>query len=463
MIQYLLIILIFNRFYIMEIINNFIFVYNLYKIYNKYPNIDDYEINNLIKSIDNLGIFAIKLVQWGLTRVKIYNKNIPITLEKLEKYYEDCPTHSDSYTYKILKNEYNYDFKDRFNITLIASGSIAQVYKLTDRNTNKHFALKIIHPYLKTKLFISKCVILSLLNFYKFISGSNLIYLDLSEFFEHINTQLDFNKEYNYQNYFYNTFRNKFIVIPKPIFRTKNTLIMTYIDGIKFNDLEESLYKKTLIIQHLKIFGLNCFYKQKYIHADLHNGNWKVMYNKKLKHYQIIVYDFGLCYDSSKFNMFSLREQLSKGNVETMSTEVVDVILNKSIDRNMGQFKMYSNKFTKIMQDSNYIDTMDFTLIIPMVYKFSVDNNIKINGNVLLLLLIMVVNDNNVNKLKEKVSHTNNNLENYDYPRMLYYCDTQNLYPELREHLHNYIDKNKTKQCLFNYLDEKYAHLNSSD
>ena len=238
---------------------------------------------------------------------------------------------------------------------------------------------------------------------------------------------------------------------------------MKYVDGTKFDDLKESLYKKAGIIQNLKLFSLDCYYKQKYIHADLHNGNWKVRYNDKLQHYQIIIYDYGLCYNSSNFNMFSLRETLSEGNIELLTDHVLDLILDKSIGRDTAKYSLYKQRFIKIMEEKDYIDTMEFTLIIPMIYRFTVDNNLKINGNVLLLLLLMLVNDNNVNKLREKVSIKNNNLENYDYPRMLYYCDKNNLYPELRSHVKKYIDKHQTSQCLFNYIDQKYAHLDSSD
>ena len=115
------------------------------------------------------------------------------------------------------------------------------------------------------------------------------------------------------------------------------------------------------------------------------------------------------------------------------------------------------------MEETNYIKTMDFTLIIPILCKFLIDNHIKINSDLLLLFILIIVFDNNISKLKEKVSEFNNNLENYDYPRMLYYCKTYNLYKNIELHIENYLNKNKTTQCLFNYIDDKYAHLNSSD
>ena len=129
MIYYLLFIflIIICKFYFIEIIYNFIFLFNLYKLYYNYPTINSNHIDNLIKSIDNLGIFAIKLVQWGLARFKLYNKDTTLNFDRLEKYYEQCPIHSDNYTYNVLYNEYKFDFRNKFSLKLIASGSIASI------------------------------------------------------------------------------------------------------------------------------------------------------------------------------------------------------------------------------------------------------------------------------------------------------------------------------------------------
>ena len=293
MIYYLLFIFLIMtcKFYFIEIMYNFIFLFNIYKLYYNYPTISSNHIDNLIKSIDNLGVFAIKLVQWGLARFKLYNKDTKINFDKLEKYYEQCPIHNDNYTYNILYNEYSYDFRNKFNLKVIASGSIAQVYKLTLLKNNKTYALKIIHPDLRIKLFISKVIIKTLITTYKFISRSKLIYLDLTSFFNCIDSQLDLRKEYNYQTYLYENLRNKFVIIPKPIISTKNTLIMAFIEGEKFDDLDISYYKKAKIIQDLKMFSFSSYYNKKFVHADLHNGNWKVKYNSKINHYQLIIYD----------------------------------------------------------------------------------------------------------------------------------------------------------------------------
>lgn len=450
-----------SRSYFYEVYNNLKFISNIYNIYREYPNINNNSIDNLTHSIDKLGIFAIKLVQWGLTRIKLYDQDLNNNFDKLEKYYEDCPKHDDSFTYKTLIKDYNVDFTKYYEFEVIASGSIAQVYKLTNKENKKNYALKIVHPNLKKKLKISKFLINSCIYLYKFISDKHLVFLDLSDFFTNIEKQLDLNQEYIYHNYFYENHKNKFIYVPKPLACSENTLIMEYVPGTKFDNTNISLYKKAKIIQNLKMFSLNCYFNQKYIHADLHNGNWKIRFNEKCNYYQIIIYDFGLCYDSKDFDMFKLREYLSEGKIDIMTNQVLHLLIDENIKRDSDLYKSYKDEFITTMKKNDYIETMDFTLVIPMVYKFTIDHNLKINGNLLLLLLLMVVNDNNVSKLKEKVAHKNNNLENYDYPRMIFYCKENDLYPDLKAHMEKYVEKNKTTQCLFNYIDEKYGMLNS--
>ena len=144
-----------------------------------------------------------------------------------------------------------------------------------------------------------------------------------------------------------------------------------------------------------------------------------------------------------------------------MTDEVLDLLIDKGLGRNSTKYINYRNEFIDIMKRNDYIETMDFTQIVPMIYRFTIDNNLKIDGNVLLLLLLMIVNDNNINKLKEKFKKKNNNLENYDYPRMIYYCDENNLYSKMNQHIKKYVQKHKTEQCLFNFIDKKYNFSDS--
>jgi len=440
--------------YIIELFYNIVFFYNLYKIYGLYlnNNINATDIKNLMKSIDNVGFFSIKLIQWGLTRLKLYNlENIDRSiLDPLDRYYEDCNFHDDSYTYYILNKNYDYNFKKNCELIKIASGSIAQVYKLRFTKSKKTVALKIIHPNLEKKLLVSKFLSKIIYNIYKIVT-KKYVNLNFDVFFDGLYKQLDLRNEYNNQSFFYKNYKNKYILVPKPYLTTKDTLFMEYIEGTQFKNLSCSLYKKTKIIIDLKMFVYNTWFKKKLIHADLHNGNWKLKYCDKIKKYKLIVYDYGLCLDIKNIDIFLLREHLSQNKLD----DVVDCIL-KLIINNKDIVQKYKNCVKQLIEKSDCVKQLNTTKILSIIYTFCLDNNIKINNELLSIFIILLVNDNNIGQFKDRLSEKNNSIENYDYPKMLSYCKLNNLYQDFRNHIRLYINKHKTKECLFDYIDKKY-------
>ena len=91
-------------------------------------------------------------------------------LEELNVFYENCPYHSDEYTKKIFKNNFKYDISDKYEFSRIASGSIAQVYKIKDIRNNKEYAMKVVHPDVRKQIKISK----NILSFLLFINNNKL-------------------------------------------------------------------------------------------------------------------------------------------------------------------------------------------------------------------------------------------------------------------------------------------------
>ena len=137
--------ILYYRNYLIQIIYNLFFVYESYNIIDKIKNnkllVED--IKNYKTSICNVGVFAIKLVQWGLNRFKLMSpeKNTESILNELNVFYENCPFHNDDYTNKLFKKTFNFEIKDKYLVTRIASGSVAQVYKLEDIDTgNKDYS-----------------------------------------------------------------------------------------------------------------------------------------------------------------------------------------------------------------------------------------------------------------------------------------------------------------------------------
>ena len=96
-------------------------------------------------------------------------------------------------------------------------------------------------------------------------------------------------------SFFYEEYKeNPLILIPKPILWSKNILIMEYIEGTLFTELEVSEY-----IKYKSIMILNLFIKKMEMvlssiyHADLHNSNWRVIIENNNP--KLIIYDFGFC------------------------------------------------------------------------------------------------------------------------------------------------------------------------
>ena len=95
-------------FYILNLIYN---LYYLKKYINNKKKICYYS-DKIIYNVDNIGIFAIKLIQWCLERFKtVYpEENYDLIYKKFSKYYENCNIHDFEYT----KNKYFESFNENF-------------------------------------------------------------------------------------------------------------------------------------------------------------------------------------------------------------------------------------------------------------------------------------------------------------------------------------------------------------
>ena len=86
---------------------------------------------------------------------------------------------------------------------------------------------------------------------------------------------------------------NPYIIIPELIQYSENIIIMTYEEGIYYNNLDVNNYKKGKIVSLFDVFHYDCLFNHNFFNADLHNGNWKIRYNKNLGYrgdYQLIIY-----------------------------------------------------------------------------------------------------------------------------------------------------------------------------
>lgn len=285
----------------------------------------------------NNGYVIMKFGQWLASRPDL----IPIDLcQILSNLHSNAPKHSFEETIKILKNDNfsGYEFVDK---NPIGSGSIAQVYKMKkstlfeettlqkifnffglkkqheDEKTseNKFFALKIIHPNIKSQIYLDMQILGNLSKILSKIPCFRCFDIERQfiYFKNDILKQIDFNQESN--NIFLFRYKNMFnsnLIIPKPIQSGKNFLLLEYINGeqaksffktefknttfsslyTKNEQIEKSIdnsEKRYFYCKNLLKFYVKSIFHDKLIYTDMHPGN--IYFNKNNK---LILFDYGL-------------------------------------------------------------------------------------------------------------------------------------------------------------------------
>ena len=242
----------------------------------------------LIANANKCGPLAIKLIQFLCMNNVIKSKS-------LESLLEDCEIHPFNETERLYFQDFGNDISedyDTFLPKLIGSGSIGQVYCLYNRNLNKFVAMKVKHPGInqKVKKFNLIKKIIKFIN--PFISFGDIIL----QYIDNINLQIDYQLEANNTKLLKLKFQNEScVIIPEIYTYTENFIVMSYHDGISFNQITEpslkikiSLYINFIILSSLLVYDI--------FHGDLHFGNWKIQIeNENIK---IVLYDCGIVYSS---------------------------------------------------------------------------------------------------------------------------------------------------------------------
>ena len=446
-----------------NIFYNFFFIYKSIQLIQKIKinSIDSIFIQDYIHIVNNAGVFAIKVVQWGLNRFKLMteNKNSEIMLEKLDIFYENCPYHSDDYTKKIFKLQFKFNISDKYEFNKIASGSIAQVYKLKDKQNNKEYAMKIVHPNVRNQINISKNIFEILLLVNKYIYKYKVSF-DLKNFFTSIEGQINLVNEANYINKFYDKYKNnKYIVIPEIIEYSRDIIIMTYEEGIFYDELNISEYKKGKIISLLELFLLNSMIIDKFVHADLHNGNWKVRQIENSKEYQLIIYDFGLCLDLKNFHIEDFYKSIINYDYELLSEIISNGIVNiENKDKAIG---IILNIIKKEL-DMRY---MDMNKVVTVILKNCYKLDIRFDSDYLTFLLLTI----NFQSVASKYSHSGGASNDYKgedviqkdfmkksmYPHMISFCKHYNIFDKLVDYFELFLSENKTDSIVFDDIDSR--------
>lgn len=301
---------------------NFITYFYRYSrlIYSIYNYIHSYQVNNshnilllegVIGNIKSCGSVAIKFCQWITPKLEIMHleendildDNKPLWLKKLEDFYEKCDNHDLKYTLKTYQRDFNESLTENYEILdTIGSGSIGQVYLLKDKPLTKcsnreKYVMKILHPNVHNDIYYFRIFynMIRRLPFIKNLLDKEFPF-DINSFIDSFDEQSNFIHESNNLLRFQENYKdNDYIIIPRLIRCSRNIMIMSYEEGIAYEDLKCDNYQKYKIAVLLTSFIRNNQQICNFYHGDLHKGNWKVRLCEDNK-YKLVVYDYGFCW-----------------------------------------------------------------------------------------------------------------------------------------------------------------------
>ena len=457
-------------------------------------------------SINLNGCIIIKLVQWLNNHILFIKndetKNTAIT-KLFSKYYENCNIHDLKYTKNLFFEEFGYLFDDMFILDetfCIKSGSIAQVYKAyfknnainNDYSIKDPIAIKVVHPEIEYQI-LFPIYFINLYKFFvtnfKFLKKYDTI-INYDSFFYNLKNQINMTNEYKNNEYFYNKYiNNPVIVIPKPLIKSKNFLIMEYIEGEFLEKLDVSIYKKQLLISFLSIFIKDTYMFGKYIHCDLHDANWKVLKQKKNEVdevddsfiYKIIIYDFGYIIDNNlNEHIQNIIYYLDLNNSYEIGKILFEHIENLTIkDTNSLEFLDYKENLIAMFVKYNercypYTDSN-----LLACYNFCHSNEYKLKNNLLdLFVSIMLLNKYFKKYLFSNcVSDDNKCFDEIKYYKSVYdinlfyinICEKYDIFHNVKDFLNNkyihnsfFIEKIKYNNSYFNSLITDSLNTNNN-
>lgn len=427
----------------------------------------------IVKNIKESGCITIKLVQWLLPKIEtIYdiNKDNPkhSWFYNLEEIYENCDYHDIDYTKKIFKKDFSRDIdKDYEIINEIASGSIGQVYKVKSKYNGEYFAMKVLHPDTSSNLYLIEYLLKFLYNT-PYIKDICHYYfpINVSDFIRDFKIQTNMINEGNNILHFSDAYKDQDVfVIPKVYKFSKNILIMSYEEGVTFDNIEASEYMKYKMIILNKIFVKNNQHTHRLMHGDLHKGNWKIRIDDK-ENIKIVIYDFGFCWRIPEYldkwsSMFIDRSMITPIEDLDNYVKALYLLVNKltTIESIHKSVKVVEKKLEKPREetDSVYDDPL---FLVKLILEDSRKNKYLIDSFVFQSVILHNQLCNNLEKYGINVKTGKSDYFKNQILNFINICDTYNTCKEYSKLLkEEYEVLNIKKEILFENTD----YLNQFD
>ena len=420
------------------------FIYSLY-VFNKNGN--DYNIEYIRKCANSCGPLAIKLLQLIITSCPEFIKS-----DKLNFVFEDCSIHDFKDTEKMYQKDFGRSIHEDYIFgkdCVIGSGSIGQVYKCYCKKTDQFVAIKVKHPGINENVDKTVSSIKFVCFLLRFINKYHTIFM---EYINNIYLQIDYIQEVkNTQRLKYNFRNEECIIVPEIYNFTCNFIIMSYHSSKTINQVND--HSKLLASMYMNFFYLTSVLVHDYLHADLHNGNWKIIENGN--NVKLFIYDCGI--------------MCRTGNLK-LNEKIIDIV-SGGRRRFMNFFDVISDKKFKLkLKDRQELENI---CLIPeeqastaeVLTKFvrkTIDLNLLTDKNFInLLTSICILGETPKKSISVFVRYIL-------YPRgtnaLLYhiyidFLEKMDKFKEFRNYLINYLDNLPEKKELYsNWLFKEFGH-----
>lgn len=332
----------------------------------------DFYENRMIKTIETSGPLFVKLFQL-LVQKSAYHQLFSKTLiQKIQNLQNNCTPVFIDIPYEVVK--------------LLGVGSIAQTYLIKHQNELR--VIKIIIPNVREKINNDIKIIRTIIPY--------IPYINIEYFINNIERQTNFIEEVrNLEKIKANFLKlNKYANFPTIYEYNSNYIIMNYINGKTFDELDENLKKEAKVLTMACLIKM--IFKDYIFHSDCHNGNILYTYvNNKLI---VNFIDFGMVsqLNSDIINSFlELLRGLTSGNFTLLLNglkycvkDFDEIKLKKKESEFYFDFKQWRDKEIMNTKNNNTTDLVSLTIFF---LHFVRKNNLFCDGNLFNALLNLII------------------------------------------------------------------------
>lgn len=201
------------------------------------------------------------------------------------------------------------DLFEEFDPAPIGVASLAQVHRAKDRQTGREVAVKVMHPSLEEYLQVDMQTVVVMLRFVKWVFPEFEFTWLGEEMKENLPKEMDFRIEVanalRCSNEF-SSLKSTTLKIPDVLWAKRRVLVMEYIHGGRFDDLEylaEHNIDRNKASQELTRIFSQMLYLNGYFHGDPHAGNLLIRpasaTSRSPYNFEIVLLDHGLYFDLS--------------------------------------------------------------------------------------------------------------------------------------------------------------------